>query len=201
MKKRFLCFLFLLITLTTTCFADGGDSYNGANGQLTLPTITVGSTVYTNVIVTLGSIVSVGGTYAAPTGSSAITLAQLNACPNTSSSTVTQFWSCFSGTLVGVENGQDYPCTVTIGDGKIALSTTDQNKSIIQVIYSPSYSKSPSNLPNDFSYFSTDGSGSGTIGFGNSLKTGNLVMTVGSSAFVGPNYTNFTTINCTFPIS
>lgn len=46
---------------TAPCFADGGDSYNSSNGQILFPSITVGNTIYTNVVITVGSIVSVGG--------------------------------------------------------------------------------------------------------------------------------------------
>ena len=36
------------------------DTYNPANGQLTIPTVQVGTTTFTNVVITVGSIVSVG---------------------------------------------------------------------------------------------------------------------------------------------
>jgi len=36
------------------------DTYNPANGQLTIPAVQVGTTTFTNVVITVGSIVSVG---------------------------------------------------------------------------------------------------------------------------------------------
>lgn len=68
---------------SSTCLADGGDTYNAANGQLLLPTITVGGVAYTNVIVTIGSIISVNAPPPAPVAATCtpanFTLAALNA--------------------------------------------------------------------------------------------------------------------------
>ena len=50
-----------LMASTAPCFADGGDTYAAQNGQLLIPSITVENTKYTNVVITIGSIVSVGG--------------------------------------------------------------------------------------------------------------------------------------------
>jgi hypothetical protein len=50
-----------LLETATTCFADGGDSYSASNNQLLIPSITVGNTIYTNVVITINNIVSVGG--------------------------------------------------------------------------------------------------------------------------------------------
>ena len=43
------------------CWADAGDAYNASNGTLQIPQIIVGNTMYGNVVITIGSIVSVGG--------------------------------------------------------------------------------------------------------------------------------------------
>lgn len=86
----------------------------------------------------------VKSTVATPPPPGQITLVQLNACPNTSGSTSTQFWACFSGTSTGTENYQAYPCTVMIGNGQISLSIpADNNKSMASTPASPSYIKSP----------------------------------------------------------
>jgi hypothetical protein len=37
------------------------DTYNPANNQLTIPTVIVGATAYKDVVITIGSIVSLGG--------------------------------------------------------------------------------------------------------------------------------------------
>ena len=53
----------VMITMSVSSIAqaDGGDVYNPLNNQLLLPSIVVGDTTYTNVVVTIGRIVSVGG--------------------------------------------------------------------------------------------------------------------------------------------
>lgn len=48
----------LLVLVISSSFAYA-DTYNTANNQLTIPLITLGSTTYTNVVVTVGSLVSV----------------------------------------------------------------------------------------------------------------------------------------------
>ena len=53
--------------ISSSCFADGGDTYNASNNQVIFPTITVGNTTYTNVVITVGQILSVGGSYPACT--------------------------------------------------------------------------------------------------------------------------------------
>lgn len=145
-----------LMASSATCFADGGDTYNASKNQLLLPSFTYGGNVYTNLVITVGSIVSVGGSTPVATSSSSgpITLAQLNACPNTNTSSSAQFWSCFSGTMTGVETGQTYPCTLTIGNGHVTLTTTDQNMTVSFSPVNPTYSKTPSGLPGAIDVFS-----------------------------------------------
>jgi hypothetical protein len=140
----------MLLILSTTALAT--DTYNATTNILNIDAVILNGVQYNNVVVNMGknfSVISVGSSspVTGTDGSSTITLAQLNACPNTSKSTATQFWSCFSGTLVGVEYGQTYPCTLKIGNGQISMSTTDQNLSISGTLSSPFYSKSPSILP------------------------------------------------------
>jgi hypothetical protein len=47
---------FFLIGATA---ADAGDSYDSSNNQLTIPSVVIGSATYSNVVVTVGSVVSV----------------------------------------------------------------------------------------------------------------------------------------------
>src|ERR1700686_689683 len=63
-RARTLFTAFLLLGCTATAW--GADSYNPANRQLTIPTISIGSAVYRNMVVTVGSLIS------GPTGSSPI---------------------------------------------------------------------------------------------------------------------------------
>ena len=157
-----------LTALSASCFADELNS----KGQLNIDSITVGTTTYSNVLINLGtnwSVVSVGGSTQAASSSSQITLAQLNACPNTSQGTSAQFWSCFTGTITGVEEGQTFPCTLTIGNGQITLATTDNNISLTDTPTSITYSKTA----NDFPYTYTLGRISTTIsstGIKNSIR-------------------------------
>ena len=55
--KKLLASILLFITVA---HAWGVDTYNPENGQLTIPTVVVGPNTYTNVVVTLGTIVSIG---------------------------------------------------------------------------------------------------------------------------------------------
>ena len=57
---RIKIFIALLLSLIYST-AQAVDSYNPSNGQLTIPSVTVGSTTFNNVVVTIGSIVSVDG--------------------------------------------------------------------------------------------------------------------------------------------
>jgi len=58
MNSNLTCFLLALILSIGQAIA--ADSYNPMNNQLTLPMVTVGSTVYTNAIVTVAEVLSVG---------------------------------------------------------------------------------------------------------------------------------------------
>jgi hypothetical protein len=53
--------------------AAGQDSYNAATGQLNIPAVQVGEKAYTNVTMTVGSVVSVNGSGSAPGGANAST--------------------------------------------------------------------------------------------------------------------------------
>jgi hypothetical protein len=57
-----------VLWLAGTAASHGADSYNPATRQLTIPTVTIGSATYSNVVVTIVNIVS-GPTGTAPTGS------------------------------------------------------------------------------------------------------------------------------------
>ncbi|MEI6469573.1 MAG: hypothetical protein WCO72_08875 [Betaproteobacteria bacterium] len=48
-----------LILISTNVFAV--DTYNASNNQLTIPSVNVGNTTYNNVVVTVGNIISLGG--------------------------------------------------------------------------------------------------------------------------------------------
>ena len=50
---------FMVGILTLNCWAI--DTYNPSNGQLTIPTVLVGNNIYTNVVVTVSSVVAVNG--------------------------------------------------------------------------------------------------------------------------------------------
>ena len=54
---KFITGLFLVLT-AWSAFAN--DTFNPVNGQLTIPSVSVGSTVYTNVVITVGQVLSVG---------------------------------------------------------------------------------------------------------------------------------------------
>jgi len=54
-------YLLLICTVILSNIAYSMDIYNPYNQQLTIPTVNVNETVYTNVVVTLGSIISIGG--------------------------------------------------------------------------------------------------------------------------------------------
>ena len=51
---------FLLTLILCLDQAIASDSYNASNNQLTIPAVTVGSTVYANAVVTVGEVLSVG---------------------------------------------------------------------------------------------------------------------------------------------
>ena len=55
--KKLLSLIFFLVVLIP---AGAVDTYNPANGQLNIPFVTVGDTTYTNVIVSVGKVISVG---------------------------------------------------------------------------------------------------------------------------------------------
>ena len=57
-----------LLLLTCAAAAQGADSYNPSNKQLTIPSIAIGSTTYSNMVVTVRNIVS-GPIGTAPSGS------------------------------------------------------------------------------------------------------------------------------------
>ncbi len=149
------------------------NSFNPANNQLSLDSVVVNGATYNNVVVTINSyaIISVGSTSTSSGGT--LTLAQLNACPTTSASTSAQFFSCFSGTLTGVELGQTFPCTLNVSNGQVTLATTDQNLQISFTPYNPSYYKFPSSLP---SFGFGDATGTSTIG-ANAAGSTNLFVT------------------------
>jgi len=63
MLKRFLIGLSLL--MTQACWA--ADTYNPANNQLTIQSVSVGGTIYNNVVITVGSVIRIDG--GAPRGS------------------------------------------------------------------------------------------------------------------------------------
>ena len=55
--KKILISISLLVSVAE---ARAVDTYNPANGQLNIPFVTVGDTTYTNVIVSVGKVISVG---------------------------------------------------------------------------------------------------------------------------------------------
>jgi hypothetical protein len=57
MSKKILTFLICLLNVFLT-FA--GDSYNSLNNQLTIDKVALGKTVYSNVVVTVGGVISIG---------------------------------------------------------------------------------------------------------------------------------------------
>ena len=57
--KKFLIKLIFYFLFIFKAFS--ADIYNSSNQQLTIPTVNVNETIYTNVVVTVGSVVSVGG--------------------------------------------------------------------------------------------------------------------------------------------
>ena len=50
----------VLMASMIACNAFAVDTYNASNGQLTIPSVNVGTSVYNNVVVTVGSVLSVG---------------------------------------------------------------------------------------------------------------------------------------------
>ena len=50
----------LSICALIACNSYAVDTYNASNGQLTIPSVNVGTSVYNNVVVTVGSVLSVG---------------------------------------------------------------------------------------------------------------------------------------------
>ena len=52
----------LSICALIACNSYAVDTYNASNGQLTIPSVNVGTSVYNNVVVTVGSVLSVGAT-------------------------------------------------------------------------------------------------------------------------------------------
>lgn len=98
--KKYITLLFVFIASTATCFADGGDTYNSSNGQVLFPSITVGNTIYTNVIITVGQILAVGGSSPVPTTSNTTVAATCNS----SNFTTAKFNAITAGmTLLQVE--------------------------------------------------------------------------------------------------
>jgi len=57
MKNYLISFIFFIISFNSFCT----DVYNSSNQQLTIPAVNVNDTIYTNVVVTVGSVVSIGG--------------------------------------------------------------------------------------------------------------------------------------------
>ncbi|TRZ65337.1 MAG: DUF1566 domain-containing protein [Rhodocyclaceae bacterium] len=57
--KRHMIFAFLLAAVGSS--AATADTYDAATGRVTIDSIQVGDTTYTNVVVTIGSVISVGG--------------------------------------------------------------------------------------------------------------------------------------------
>ena len=55
--KKFLVAFFAFLSLS--CWAT--DSYNSSTGQLNIPTVLVGSTIYTNVVISIGSVLALSG--------------------------------------------------------------------------------------------------------------------------------------------
>jgi hypothetical protein len=49
-----------LLCLISTAAAYGSDTYNAATGQLTIPSVTIGSATYFNMVVAVGGVVSIG---------------------------------------------------------------------------------------------------------------------------------------------
>ncbi|MHB9118129.1 MAG: hypothetical protein ACYC2R_07625 [Burkholderiales bacterium] len=60
MKKLSVFFALLLMAEMSVSVAHS-DAYNPANNQLTIDSVQVGNTVYTGVVITVGSVISVGG--------------------------------------------------------------------------------------------------------------------------------------------
>ncbi len=52
-------FLALLVFLSPTAYAT--DTYNHLNNQLTIPAVVLGDTIYRDVVITVGPILTVGG--------------------------------------------------------------------------------------------------------------------------------------------
>ena len=60
-KMKFLKTVFFSSLLLMGFNAHALDTYNPANNQLTIPTVIVGATAYKDVVITVGSVVSIGG--------------------------------------------------------------------------------------------------------------------------------------------
>ncbi len=60
------CLYRLLLVLLCLPAAAGADTFDLATGRLTLSSIQVGNTIYTDVVVTVGAVISVGGSRLAP---------------------------------------------------------------------------------------------------------------------------------------
>jgi hypothetical protein len=60
--NKFLAICISLVSINS--FAQ--DVYNSATNQLSIPSVLVGSTTYTNVVVTVGNVISIGGSNAPP---------------------------------------------------------------------------------------------------------------------------------------
>jgi len=59
------------------------DTYDSASNQLTIPTVQVGSTTYTNVVISVGNVLSIGNSPA--TGQVDARIQLINATPSESS--------------------------------------------------------------------------------------------------------------------
>ncbi|MCX7173668.1 MAG: hypothetical protein NT159_07060 [Proteobacteria bacterium] len=60
-RHRVSAAILILSCLTFTAEALGADSYDDSTNQLTIPSVLVNGAAYTNVVITVGSVVSVGG--------------------------------------------------------------------------------------------------------------------------------------------
>jgi len=67
--KKLSVYIIAIATLLTSflTYADNGDVSTGSNNQLSIPSIIIGNTTYTGVVITVGSVLSVAGQTTTPT--------------------------------------------------------------------------------------------------------------------------------------
>jgi hypothetical protein len=110
------------------------DVYNSANNQLTIPIVTVGNTTYTNVVVTVKDVISIGGTVnnSAPTNNNngAYTFNLLSGYQRLIASGYTKKWN-ISGTCSGTLSENVSPAqTGATWNGKGAYSVNKASTAV-----------------------------------------------------------------------